>query len=76
MDLSNLTLLELQHLIVLCRAHRGNVTERKIALEEKRRLGWDGVVEEAILACENELHVLNGVVSKLWMLELDYLKKQ
>lgn len=71
-----LTLLELQHILVVVRAHRATMTERKTLLEEKRRLGWDGPTEEALLACENELHLLNGIIAKLWRQELNELSKK
>lgn len=76
MDLSNLTQLELQHVIVLCRVHRNTMIDRKLALEEKRRLGWDGPNEAAILAVENELFILNGIIAKLWVLDKEGYKKQ
>lgn len=76
MDLANLSQLELQHIIVLCRVHRNEMVHKKLGLEEKRRLGWDGPTEEAILAAENELTLLNGLIAKLWVLEQEGFKKQ
>jgi hypothetical protein len=66
MDLSNLTRLELHHLIVLCRVQRSEMEIRKVALEEKIRSGWDGPTGEAILTYDNEIALLSGIITKLW----------
>lgn len=70
-----LTLLEVQHTLVIVRVHRLAISERMLQLQEKLRLGWDGPTSEAVLVCDNELHLLNGIIAKLWQRELELLAK-
>lgn len=70
-----LTVLEVQHTLVIVRVHRLAISERMLQLQERLRLGWDGPTSEAILVCDNELHLLNGIIAKLWQRELELLAK-
>lgn len=61
-----LTKLEVEHIVVICRKHRDKLRQDKLELQERHRAHVDGDINDALLALDNELFLLTGIVSKLW----------
>lgn len=67
---AKLTKLEVAHLLRITRAARDQVTEKSLLLQERDLSIGNGLVREAILACENEIFLLTLIITKLWRMEI------